>query len=124
MIKEVTCTTCPRGCEITVTYEGTNNADYKFEGNGCPKGVEYAMGEVTAPRRVVTSTVRAGKYVLPVKTDKAVLKQLIFDVMQRINRAEVWTSVKIGDIIIPDVDGECTNVVAAKDYCPQSEENE
>ena len=124
MVKEVTCTTCPRGCEITVTYTDANLGDFQFSGNGCPKGIEYARGEVTSPRRVVTSTVRAGKYVLPVKTDKAVLKTLIFDVMAKINRAKVWTNVKIGDIIIPDVDGEGTNVVAAKSFCPESEANE
>ena len=116
MVKEVVCTTCPRGCEITVTFEDVASGNFKFEGNGCPKGIEYATGEITSPRRVVTSTVRAGNTVLPVKTDKAVLKTLIFDVMKKINAARVFTSVEIGAIIIPDVDGEGTNVVAAKKY--------
>ena len=121
MVKEVVCTTCPRGCEITVTYEDVNGVDFKVEGNGCPKGIEYATGEVTSPRRVVTSTVRAGKYMLPVKTDKPVLKTLIFDVMKKINSVKLWTSVEIGDIIISDLDGEGTNLVAAKAYRPDAE---
>lgn len=121
MVKEVVCTTCPRGCEITVTGE---IGALQFAGNGCPKGIEYATGEVTSPRRVVTSTVRAGKYMLPVKTDRPVLKTLMLDVMRKINSVKVWTSVKIGDIIISDVDGEGTNVVSAKNWTATSESNE
>ena len=124
MVKEVVCTTCPKGCEITVHYEDASSKEFKFVGNGCPKGIEFATGEMTSPRRVVTSTVKAGRYVLPVKTDKPVLKTLIFDVMKKINSAEVFTSVKIGDIIIHDVDGEGTNIVAAKSYSSTMEDDE
>lgn len=113
MNKVVVCTTCPRGCEITVSGE---IGALEVAGNICPRGREYALAEAVAPRRVVTSTVRAEGAMIPVKTDRAVLKTLVFDVMDKINSAKVFTSCKIGDIIIADVDGEGTNVVAAKNY--------
>ena len=80
--KKLICVECPVGCEIEVEMDGKEILSIK--GNSCPRGKKYAQDEVIAPRRVVTTTVRAkGGKIVPVKTDKGVLKDEIFAVMVR-----------------------------------------
>lgn len=113
MQRTLTCIECPRGCTLTVEKQGE---EYVVSGNFCPKGALYGKNEVICPVRIITGTVHAGKTMLPVKTDRAVKKSLMFDVMAKIRNAQVLTSVKIGDIIIENVDGEGTNVISASPY--------
>ena len=53
--RELTCIGCPLGCALRVTME--NGAVVSVEGNTCPRGDAYARKEVTAPSRIVTTTV-------------------------------------------------------------------
>ena len=97
-LKKVTCIECPLGCEITVEIQ--DGVAVKAEGNRCPRGAVYAKAEVVCPKRVITTTVRcASGGLLPVKTDNAVEKSKIFEVMKRINAIVVKTPVCIGQII-------------------------
>ena len=54
--RELTCIGCPMGCALTVELE--NGAVTAVHGNTCPRGDAYARKEVTAPTRIVTTTVR------------------------------------------------------------------
>ena len=113
MIKQTICTVCPKGCAVNVEFDG--NEIVSVLGNTCDKGTEFAIGECTCPRRVVTSTVKVeGGDMLPVRTDKAVKKELIFDVVKKIKSAKVFTKVSSGDIIVANVDGEGANVIASR----------
>lgn len=111
--RNMTCIICPRGCQMTITKDGEN---LSVEGNSCPKGYEYAKTELTNPKRTVTSSVfvsnRQGKSV-SVKTDKAVPKQNVFDVMAIIRSSTATAPIRIGDIIVADVYG--CNIVATID---------
>ena len=55
--KKLVCIECPIGCELEVFLE--NGEVTNVRGNTCPRGKYYAENEVTCPRRVVTSSVRA-----------------------------------------------------------------
>ena len=55
-VKEYTCIVCPMGCPLKVELE--DGKVLKVTGNTCPRGEKYAITESTAPRRVLTSTVR------------------------------------------------------------------
>ena len=57
------CIMCPMGCEMTVTIE--NGAVTNVTGNTCPRGAKYANDEVTAPKRMLTSTVAVEGGMLP-----------------------------------------------------------
>jgi CxxC motif-containing protein len=86
---------------MTVEYEGTKVLNVK--GNSCSKGMAYAIDEITKPVRIVTSTVKVinGELpVVPVKTNKAIRRNLIFDVMEKIIDAEVVAPVKEGQVIL------------------------
>ncbi len=114
MKRNLTCIECPRGCSLTVEEI---DGEFVVNGNFCPKGGIYGKNEVTNPVRIITSTVRSvdGK-LIPVKTDKAVSKSLIFEVMDKIHKVSVLTNLKIGDIIINDIDGNGVNLVSSANY--------
>jgi CxxC motif-containing protein len=67
----VTCTVCPNGCQVRYS-------DGRYEGNRCPRGEKFAEQERTAPKRVLTTTVKmADGRLLPVKTERPVDKSIL-----------------------------------------------
>ena len=111
MIKNLTCIECPIGCEITVTMEEGKVVSVK--GNSCPRGKVYAEAEVVCPKRVVTSTVRADNgEMIPVKTDRPVRKEAIFEVMQKINATTCKMPVSVGDVLVENICDDANLVVA------------
>ncbi len=119
-MKELICIVCPRGCRRTVD----ENNDYAVTGNSCKRGEVYGKAEVTAPVRVVTSTVRVlqdGRVPsrdravrCPVKTSDGIPNGLIFDAVKAIEAASVKPPVRIGDVIIPHICGTQADLVATK----------
>ena len=102
--KSFICINCPLGCPLTVTVENGEEL--------------YAVKEVTAPARTVTSTVRVlngERPVVAVRTKTDIPKGKIFDCMKAINAAEITAPVHIGDIVIENVCGTGVNVVASAD---------
>lgn len=97
------CIKCPRGCELTVTKE-------KVTGNLCPRGIDYAKEESTNPKRIVTSLIKVGDRVIPVKTDVEVPKQMIKEVLDAISKIQVKKT-KIGDVLIKNVLNTGANIV-------------
>ena len=107
------CITCPEGCHLTVDEEN----DYKVTGNGCPRGAEYGRNELLHPVRVITSTVRidgAAVARLPVKTDRPLPKEKMFDCMQLINGLSAKSPVKVGQVLASNILGTDVNIVATK----------
>ena len=69
---ELTCIGCPLGCRIEVMMNDKGGIEL-VTGNSCHRGDIYARKEVTAPTRIVTSSVRVygsreGERMVPVKT--------------------------------------------------------
>lgn len=115
MTRELTCIVCPRGCQLKAEL-APDGSVLSVTGNGCARGKQYALDECTHPMRTVTSTVRStnGRMV-PVKTNRTIPKELIFDCMKEINRASVALPVKIGDVVIPNLLGTGADVVVTAD---------
>jgi CxxC motif-containing protein len=112
MEKELICITCPKGCHLKVDVEAN-----KVTGNGCPRGAEYGINEVTHPVRVITSTVKVknGQIpVVPVKTKTPIPKGLNFKCMEEINKATIVAPIYIGDIVIANILGTGVDVVATR----------
>lgn len=111
IVKTLTCIECPIGCEMEVGVED-GKAVY-VKGNTCPRGKMYAENEVVCPKRVVTSTVRAKNgTMIPVKTDRPVRKEDVFEVMRKINAATCNVPVKIGDVIIENISDDANLIVS------------
>ena len=115
MPKEMICINCPMGCRLTVDDTDKNNI--KVAGNTCPRGITYAQNEVTAPKRMVTGSVRVSGGAIPmvsVKTREAIPKQLIFDSLELLKQVTLTAPVKIGDVVVANVCGCGVDFVATK----------
>lgn len=102
-MKQLVCIVCPRGCTMTLEGEGK---DVKVSGNSCKRGAEFAVSEMTEPKRTICTTVKTAfpdVPVLPVRVSKEIPKDRIFDVMAEINKVTVKEKVKRGEVIIKDV---------------------
>ena len=110
-MKEFICIVCPRGCHLKV------DDDMNVTGNTCPRGKVYALNEITNPTRMITSTVAIDSEELnrvPVMTSSPIPKGKIFDVMQEINKVRIKAPVKIGDVVIENVLGLNSNIIATR----------
>lgn len=112
-MKQLICIVCPRGCRMTVDEEN----GCAVRGNGCPRGAEYAKKELTHPVRVVTSTVRIAGGLhsrCPVKTDRAIPKELVFRAMRLLDGVELTSPVRCGQVVLADLLGTGANFVVTK----------
>lgn len=112
--KELICISCPLGCNLEVSID---DEDIKVRGNSCKRGEVYGIKECTNPTRIVTSTIfvkNGVEEVLPVKTEKDIPKDKIFDCIRLLKDIEVEAPVKIGDVVVANVLGTGINVVATK----------
>ena len=113
MIRELTCIVCPKGCQLKVELE--DKKVISVTGNTCKRGVTYAETECIAPMRTLTTTAAVeGGGVVPVKTDKAIPKELLLDAMKEVNAARVKADAKLGDVVIENLLGTGANVVTTR----------
>ncbi|MBQ7392522.1 MAG: DUF1667 domain-containing protein [Clostridia bacterium] len=110
MKRELTCIVCPIGCQLSVTLE--SDVVTEVTGNTCPRGKQYAIDECTHPVRTVTTTARTSDGgVIPVKTDRPIPKELMFECMQAIDSAIVSLPAHIGDIVIENLLETGANII-------------
>ena len=112
---ELTCIGCPMGCQLIVTME--DGAVVSVTGNTCPRGDAYARKEVTAPTRIVTSTVRVTGGTLAMvscKTRSDIPKGKIFDVVRALKDVEVPAPITIGQVLAENVAGTGVDIIATK----------
>jgi CxxC motif-containing protein len=117
MLKEFTCIVCPNGCHIDVELDD-NGSIQSIKGAGCRGGQNYVQQEITDPRRTIASSVPVTGGELPlvsVRLNRPVPKARIQDVMAQIRRVSLTAPVHTGDIVIADVLGLGSDVIATKD---------
>ena len=115
MSKEMICINCPMGCRLTVDDSDKNNI--LVTGNTCPRGKTYAINEITAPKRMVTGSVRVSGGTIPmvsVKTREAIPKQLICESLEVLKNVVLTAPVHIGDVAVKDVCGCGVDVIVTK----------
>lgn len=111
-MKEFNCIGCPRGCLLHVEED---NGEFTVTGNSCDNGKEFAISEMTEPKRTICSTVRtvfADVPVLPVRVSADIPKDRIFDVMREINSATLDKRIACGDAVIENVLGLGVDVIS------------
>ena len=110
--RQLTCINCPMGCALTVNII---NDEITVRGNTCIRGEKYGKDEVTNPTRTVTSTILTSNGLrVSCKTEKAIPKEKIFEVMEVIKKTRSDVPISIGDVLIENVAGTLINVVATK----------
>lgn len=121
MTRELTCIVCPNGCPLHIEELP---GGYAVTGNKCKRGEAFAKEELTAPRRVLCSTVRTAYPevpVLPVRTAGGIPKEKMFAVMAEINRIVIRSPVGRGDIVIRNVLGLGVDVIATSSILQETQ---
>ncbi len=117
--RTVICTICPMGCKVAVfeNKDQEGNISYRTVGNTCKRGEKYAIQEVTAPQRTLTTTMAAQNGVMiPVKTDRPIPYEKMKQCISEINCKTLILPICRGDIIIESVGGTDANVVATRTF--------
>jgi len=110
------CITCPMGCNLTVTREGTTVL--RTEGNTCKQGLTFAEAELTDPRRMVATTARVKGAIhplIPVYTEKPFPKPRIFDLLREVCQLEIEAPVAMNQVVLENALGEGINIIASRD---------
>lgn len=114
MLREMTCIMCPAGCELEVNTAG---GEIVVTGNRCSKGNNYAVQEITNPMRNIATSVLVKGGCLPlvsVRLNHVIEKKYIFSVMDEIKKVTLTAPVYIGDVILKNVAGTGSDVIATK----------
>lgn len=114
-MRELVCIVCPRGCTMHIEEK---DGEYIVTGNSCKRGAQFAVSEMTEPKRTICTTVRTnfpGVPVLPVRVSAEIPKDRIFDVMDAINQVCLETPVRRGDAVIQNVLDLGADVIATSD---------
>ena len=109
--KELVCIVCPKGCRLKVRGEKER---LTVEGYGCERGEAYARQEMTAPTRVLTTTVRLAGGAHPrvaVKTRGAIPKEKLFEAMAALRQVTLTAPVEAGTVVLADLLGTGVDVV-------------
>jgi CxxC motif-containing protein len=119
-IRRVNCIVCPLSCvgEVSVAAGQITGV----AGFACPRGQAYAREEVTAPKRMLTGTVRVsgGRLpLLPVVSRQPLPKDKIMDCARCLSTVTVSAPVKEGDVVLADILGLGVDVVASRDLAAQ-----
>ena len=109
------CIVCPLGCELEVEVDSERGEIIDITGFRCSKGREYAIREVTDPRRVLMTIVkvRGGRLpIVSVKTAEPIPKDMLLGAVRAVSRIVVDAPVKVGDTIVGNLLGSGVPVVA------------
>jgi CxxC motif-containing protein len=115
--KDLICIVCPKGCRLSIEQDPANPTGFQVTGLTCKRGEGYAVKEVTAPTRTLTSTVRihgARLHRLPVRTSGDIPREKVGACMELINELEVQSPVKMGQILIPHLFGTDADLIASR----------
>ena len=113
--RELICINCPLGCGLVVNME--HGTVIKVEGNTCPKGKEYGEKELTAPARILTSSVRVRGGNLPVvcvKTASDIPKAKVKECAAALKKIEIQAPIAIGDVVVKDICHTGVDLIATR----------
>lgn len=113
MKKQMICINCPRGCLLEIDTETK-----EVTGNFCPRGKEYAINEITCPKRTLTSTMKVENgdlEMVSVRSDKPLEKKLLFSAMEVIDSKTIKAPINVGDILIENILNTNVNIIATKE---------
>jgi CxxC motif-containing protein len=113
--KEIICVACPKGCRLEIHHE---NGEILVTNQGCKRGKDYAIGELTDPRRMVATTVRVGNGshpLLPVYTACPFPKGRITELLIFLRSVCVTAPVHVNQVILKDALGTGIDVIASRE---------
>jgi CxxC motif-containing protein len=118
--QRLSCIVCPMSCEGKVILESGQIKE--IVGFTCQRGINYARTEVTAPQRMLTTTVRitGGTLpLLPVISKTALPKDKIISCARCLSTVTVAAPVQEGEVIYPNVLNLGVDMVATRAIAAQ-----
>jgi len=112
---EIICVACPKGCRLEARRE---NGEILVTHEGCKRGREYAVSEITDPRRMVATTVRVEKGshpLLPVYTASPFPKDRIVELLSALRQVKIQSPVSVNQVILADALGTGIDIIASRD---------
>ena len=110
--QDLLCVICPLGCRLQVHTQGH---ELLVKGAGCADGRRYAREEFVQPKRTFTTTLPTiwGRP-LPARSAGGVPKEKLLAIPPRLASLRILRPVKPGEILLPDIDGAGTTLVASE----------
>ncbi|NCA96430.1 MAG: DUF1667 domain-containing protein [Methanomicrobia archaeon] len=118
-MKNMTCIICPNSCALSI-----DEATGRVTGNKCARGLQFAVDELTNPKRSVTTTVKTtvpGFPVVSVKTTGEIAKSLISSLMFHLNRVLITEECPSGTIIIKNFLKTGVDIVTTRSMTKEGE---
>lgn len=112
---KIICVACPKGCRLRINREGETIV---VSEQSCKRGEQYAVQEMTDPRRMVASTVRIqsnSHSLLPVYTSAPIPKGKIQPLLMELRKINLRAPVKMGQVVLKDALGTGIDVFASRD---------
>ena len=113
--RSVSCIVCPMGCVGEVELE--DGKVVNVTGFTCERGKKYGREEVTAPKRMLTTTVRVtgGQLALvPVVSSQPLPKSDLLRAARCLAEANVPAPVEEGQVIVADLLGLGVDIIATR----------
>ncbi|MDK2806301.1 MAG: hypothetical protein PWR08_1720 [Thermoanaerobacterium sp.] len=113
--RELTCIVCPNGCQLVVEVEGKEIVS--ITGYECKRGLKYAEDEILAPKRTLTTTVKAEGGHLPlvsVRTKEPIPKELIGKAVMELSKITLKPPIKVGDVVVKNILNTGVDVIATR----------
>ena len=112
---EIICVACPKGCRLEARRE---NGEILVTHEGCKRGREYAVNEITDPRRMVATTVRVEKGshpLLPVYTASPFPMDRITELLNVLRTVKIPAPVSVNQVVLADALGTGIDVIASRE---------
>ncbi|NLG29290.1 MAG: DUF1667 domain-containing protein [Chloroflexi bacterium] len=109
------CVTCPVGCNIEARVR--DGQLLTIVGNRCARGVDFVREEITAPRRMLTTTVRVRGGALPlvpVRSTAPLPKGRLLEVAAHLRGLLLDAPVEEHQLVCADVLGTGVDIVTSR----------
>ncbi|SDF45943.1 DUF1667 domain-containing protein [Sporolituus thermophilus] len=114
--RQISCIVCPMSCVGEIELEGGNITS--VTGFTCLRGQQYAREEVTAPKRMLTTTVQVSGGLLPllpVVSRQPLPKDKIIDCVRCLTNITVKAPIRAGDVVCANILGLGVDIIASRD---------
>jgi CxxC motif-containing protein len=119
--RQFICVTCPVGCALDVIVEGDTLRS--IQGHACKRGVEFVRKELTAPKRMLTTTVRVHGGVLPlvpVRSVEPLPKPLLRQAAASLRQVVLTAPVREHQLVVSNILNTGVDIIASRELpCAQ-----
>ena len=109
------CIVCPVGCSIMADVE--DGELVQMQGQGCRRGEAFVREELTAPKRVLTTTVRVmggRRPLVSVRSNAPLPKERLLSVVRELRYKELSAPVAQYQIVWADVEHTGVDIVTTR----------